>query len=85
MRLCMCALLTCASIDLCRRQACACSCAPCWRAGPWSPRASSPASTGSASSIMYVPELGLELRIESEEIQPAPVVTDWNKDARRVL
>ena len=31
---------------------------------------------------MYVPELGLELRIESEEIQPAPVVTDWNKDAR---
>ena len=34
---------------------------------------------------LYVPELGLELRIESEEIQPAPVVTDWNKDARRVL
>lgn len=31
---------------------------------------------------LYVPELGLELRIESEDMQPAPVVTDWNKDAR---
>ena len=34
---------------------------------------------------LYVPELGLEVRIESEEIQPAPVVTDWNKDARCAL
>ena len=34
---------------------------------------------------LYVPELGLELRIESEDIQPAPVVTDWNKDARCAL
>ena len=34
---------------------------------------------------LYVPELGLELRIESEEIQPAPMVTDWNKDGRCAL
>ncbi len=31
---------------------------------------------------LYVPELGLELRIQCEDIQPAPVLTDWNKDAR---
>lgn len=31
---------------------------------------------------VYLPELGLELRIQSEEIQPAPVLADWNKDAR---
>lgn len=31
---------------------------------------------------VYVPELGLELRIQCEDIQPAPVLTDWNKDAR---
>ena len=34
---------------------------------------------------LYVPELGLELRIETEDIQPAPVVTDWHKDARCAL
>jgi len=31
---------------------------------------------------MYVPELGLELRIQTVDIQPAPVLSDWNKDAR---
>ena len=31
---------------------------------------------------LYVPELGLELRIQSEDIQPAPMLADWNKDAR---
>ena len=34
---------------------------------------------------LYVPELGLELRIQSEDIQPAPILTDWNKDARCVF
>jgi hypothetical protein len=34
---------------------------------------------------LYVPELGLELRIQCEEIQPAPVLTDWNKNARCAL
>ena len=34
---------------------------------------------------LYVPELGLELRMQCEEIQPAPVLTDWNKDARCAL
>ncbi len=31
---------------------------------------------------LYVPELGLELRIQTVDIQPAPVLSDWNKDAR---
>jgi len=31
---------------------------------------------------LYVPELGLELRIQTVDIQPAPVLNDWNKDAR---
>jgi hypothetical protein len=34
---------------------------------------------------LYVSELGLELRIQCEEIQPAPILTDWNKEARCAL
>ena len=34
---------------------------------------------------VYVPELGLELRLQCEDIQPAPALADWNKDARCAL